>query len=332
MAERAKIYAIAAKIHAAIGVDPVPTFAANAIKVIGQPELTINYLDDGDRADEQHAGMGTVGQGEKVGRWGQIEVSLAIKGGGADYSAGANKPEWDVLLRAAGFSAVVSGGAGAGKIDYTTLDSGEFERAALYCQSANKLYKLIDCVALPKMSAEAAKRGVFTFTVIGRMPNDPVENAFAGQTLLGLAAPAFHSQQPSIGAFVTPTVRKVDIDFGASQATLPSAGATDGLAGFEVIDRDIKLGMEIQVVPLATFNPYVLSKQAWPGGTDTKVNFQIGTAQFNRVKFALGQWLFGTPPNSDSGGIATWNLQGKIAARSLVGGAGAGREILITVD
>lgn len=329
MAERAKIYAIAAKIHAVIGTDPVPTFAANAIRVIGQPELTINYLEEGDRADEQHAGMGAAGQGEKVGRWGQIDVSVAIKGGGADYSAGANKPEWDALLRAAGFSATVSGGAGVGKIEYTTLDAGVFERVALYCQSANKLYKLIDCVAIPKLSAEAAKRGVFTFTVIGRMVTDPAENVFAGQTLLNLAAPAFHSQAVTIGAYTAQGVRKLDIDFGTAHSPLPSAGATDGLDGFEITDRDIKLGMEIKVVPLATFNPYVLSKQAWPGGTDTKVNFQIGATQFNRVKFALGQWLFATPPNSDNSGIATWNLQGKIAARSL---ASNSREILITVD
>lgn len=327
-AERAKIYAIAAKIHAEIGTDPVPTFAANAIRVIGQPELSINYLEEGDRSDEQHAGMGAAGQGESVGRWGQIEVALAIKGGGADYSAGLNKPEWDVFLRAAGFSAAVSGAGGAGKIEYTSLDSGEFERAALYCQSANKLYKLIDCIALPKMSAEAAKRGVFTFTVIGRMPDDPVENVFAGQTLLGLAAPAFHSQEVSIGAYNTPTVRKLDLDFGTAHSPLPSAGADDGLDGFEVTDRNLKFNMEIQVVALAVFNPYVLSKQAWPGGTDTKVNFQIGAAQFNRVKFALGQWAFKTPPNSDNAGIATWNLQGTILARTLANG----RDILITVD
>ncbi len=328
MAERAKIYAIAAKIHAVIGTDPVPTFSANAVRAIGMSELTINYLDDGDRADEQHAGMGTASQAEKIGRWGQIDVALNIKGGGADYSAGANKPEWDAFLRAAGFSATVSGAGGSGKIEYASLDTGSFERLALYCQSANKLYKMIDCIALPKMSAEAAKRGIFTFTVIGKIVTDPAESAFAGQTLLGLAAPAFHSNAPSIGAFAAPTVRKVDLDFGTAHTPVPSAGATGGLEGFEITDRDLKLGMEIQVVALSTFDPYVLSKQAWPGGTDTKVNFQIGTAQFNRVKFALGQWLFGTPPNSDNSGIATWNLQGRVAARSLA----SGREILITVD
>lgn len=328
MPERIKIFAIAAKIQAAEGTDSVPTFADNAVRPVGMSELQISYLDDGDRSDEQHAGMGVVGQGERVGRMGQIDVALAIKGGGADYSAGANKPEWDAFLRAAGFSATVAGGVGAGTIDYTTLDSGVLERLSLYCQSANKLYKLVDCVALPKLSAEAAKRGVFTFTVIGKLVAEPTENAFSTQTLLSLAAPAFHSQAISIGAFATPVVRKLDLDIGTVHTPRPSAGATDGIAGFEITDRRVKLNMEIEVVPLSTFNPYAISKQAFPGATDTKVNFQVGAAQFNRVKFALGQWAFATPPNTDNSGLATWNLQGDILARSLA----SGREITITVD
>lgn len=328
MSERIKIFAIAAKIQAAEGVDPIPTFVANAVRPIGMSELQISYLDDGDRSDEQHAGMGVAGQGERVGRWGQIDVALAIKGGGADYFGGANKPEWDAFLRAAGFSATVTGGAGAGVITYTTLDSGAFERLAIYCQSANKLYKLIDCIALPKVSAEAAKRGIFTFTVVGKLVAEPAENVFAAQTLLSLAAPAFHSQAITIGAFATPVVRKLDLDIGTVHTPRPSAGATDGHAGFEITDRRVKLNMEIEVVPLASFNPYAISKQAYPGATDTKVNFQIGAAAFNRVKFALGQWAFATPPNSDNSGLATWNLSGDIMARSLA----AGREITITAD
>src|SRR3954463_5338422 len=114
MAERIKIQGVAAKIHAVEGTDPVPTFALNAVRPIGIPTLQINYLEDGDRADEQHAGMGTIGVIADAGRWGQVDISLAVKGAGADSSVVTNKPEWDPFMRAAGFSATVSGGAGAG--------------------------------------------------------------------------------------------------------------------------------------------------------------------------------------------------------------------------
>lgn len=335
MAERIKIQGVAAKIHAVEGTDPVPTFALNAVRLIGIPTLQINFLEDGDRADEQHAGMGTIGVVADAGRWGQIDISLAIKGGGADYQPGIIKPEWDPFLRAAGFSAAVTGIAGAGVITYTDLDSGAFERLALYLQSANKLFKMIDCVVLPKWSLEAAKRGTFTFTCIGRIVVDPIENAMGAQTLSAVVPPLFHSQAVTIGAFSSAgapplVMRKTDCDCGTVHTPRPGAGATDGLNGFEITDRQPTASAEIEVVPLATFDPYTLAKQSRDvtNGTDTKLSYQVGGVQFNRVKFALGQWAFATPPIGDNSGLATWNLAGKILARSLA----SGRMISVIAD
>lgn len=335
MAERIKIQGAAGKIQALVGTDSVPTFASNALRLLNIPTLQINYLDDGDRADEQHAGMGDIGEAAAAGRWGQVDIMLAIKGAGADYSVVTNKPEWDPFMRSAGFSAVVSGGAGVGQILYTDLDTGAFEVMSLYLQSANKLFKLIDCIALPKWSLEAAKKGAFTFTVIGRIVADPTENAMGAQTLSTVVPPLFHSQAVTIGAFSSAgapplIVRKTDCDLGTVHTPKPSAGATDGLAGFDITDRSIVASAEIEVVPLATFDPYTLAKQARDAsnGTDTKLTYQVGGVQFNRVKFALGQWNFASPPVNDNAGLATWPLQGKIAARSLA----SGRALAITVD
>jgi hypothetical protein len=106
MAERTKILAFAAKIQVSEGTDSVPTLAANAVRPTGIVLApTFNFLEEGDRSDEQHGGMGTIGQAAAAGRWCQVDIPLAIKGGGADYSAGANKPEWDPFIRGAGFSA-----------------------------------------------------------------------------------------------------------------------------------------------------------------------------------------------------------------------------------
>lgn len=335
MAERIKVHGAAAKIQAVEGTDSVPTFAANALRLLNVPGLAINFLEDGDRADEQHAGMGTIGFSDSAGRWGQVDIMLAIKGAGADYFIAANRPEWDPFIRAAGFGATPSGTSGAGKVLYADLDTGVFERLSLYLQSANKLYKMIDCIALPKWSLEAAKKGAFTFTVIGRIVADPAENAMAAQTLSTVTPPLFHSQALTIGAFSsagTPPLvcRKTDCDLGTAQTSRPGAGATDGLNGFEITDRQPTASAEIEVVPLTAFNPYVLGKQASGGGvgTDTKLSYQVGGVPFNRVKFALGQWAFRTPANTDNSGLATWPLSGKVLARTLA----SGRMIEITVD
>lgn len=337
MAERTKILAVAAKIQAVEGTDSVPTLAANAVRPTGIVLAPApSYLEDGDRSDEQHGGMGPIGQAAAAGRWCQVDIPVAIKGAGADYSVVTNKPEWDPFIRGAGFSATVSGGVGAGQILYTDLDSGVFERFSLYLWSANKQFKMIDCIALPKMSADAAKKGIWTFTCIGRLVSDPVELALGVQTLSTVAPPLFHSQAMTIGAFSSATTpglkaRKVELDFGTAYTPRPSAGDTDGLAGFEITDRQPTFSSEIEVVPLATFDPYTIGKQASAAGavgTDTKVSFQIGVTQFNRVKFALGQWGFRSPAQSDSSGLVTWPLAGKIFSRTLA----SGRAIAITVD
>lgn len=335
MAKRTKIAGVAVKIQPAPGVDSVPTWAANAVRPIGTPTLARNYLDEGSRDDEQHGGMGTIGKGRSVGRWGQFDLTLAAKGAGADYFGGVNRPEWDVPLRAAGFSATESGGAGAGIVTYTTLDAGVFELFTAYVIThESKLYKLIDCIALPKFSAEAAKRGTFTFTIMGRMVSDPSELTLGAQTLSTVTPPPFVGNTVAIGAYTSalptnPLVpRKIDLDFGTTQTPSPSAGAADGHAGFTITDRSLDCSMDIEQVPRSAFDPDVVAAQASVGGIDTKVSFQLGSAPFNRVKFALGQWLLVSPADNDASGIGTYQLKGKIAARSLA----QGREITIIVD
>lgn len=335
MPERIKIFGVAAKIQSAEGTDSVPTLSANAVRQVGAPAvLQINHLDEADRSDEQHGGFGDLGFGVPSGRWGQVDITLAAKGAGADYD-GTNVPEFDCFLRAAGFSATRSGSAGSGQILYTTFDDGSFEVMSLYLWSARKLYKMIDCIALPKFSAEAGKKGTFTFTVMGRIVSAVTEAAMTSQTFLTSVPPLFHSSAVNIGAFTSAStppliMKKIELDFGTAQTARPSAGATDGHGGFAITDRVPTLSSEIEVVPLSAFNPFTLGEQATGGGqgTDTKVSFQIGTTQFNRVKFALGQWAFRVPQVGDSSGIATWPLSGKILARTLA----SGREMAITVD
>jgi hypothetical protein len=335
MPERIRIHGAAAKIQSAELIDATPTLASNAIRLLNVPVLQINHLEEGDRADEQHAGMGTIGFAAAAGRWGQVDISLAIKGGGSDYSTGLVKPEWDPFMRAAGFSATVSGGAGAGKILYADLDTGTFEFLSLYLWSANKVFHLIDCIALPKWSAESAKKGAFTFTVMGRIQDSPLEATMGAQTLSTVVPPLFHSQLITLGGWgssATPALvlRKTECDLGTQTTPRPGAGQTEGLAGFSITDREPTLSAEIEAVPLSIFDPYARAREARDAnnGVDTKVNYQVGVLSFNRVKFAFGQWAFRSPQISDNSGLATWPLSGKVLARTLA----SGRSIEITVD
>lgn len=335
--KRHRIVGVALKAETTEGTDSVPTFAANAVRPIGIPVLATSYLDDGDRSDEQHGGMGVIAAGAATGRSAQFDLTLSLKGAGADYSTGV-RPEWDVPLRAAGFSATQSGAAGSGLVTYTTLDAGAFETFTAYViTDESKLYKLVGCIAAPKIAAEATKRATISFTIMGRMSADPTESALGAQTLSTVVAPPFVGQSCNIGAFTsaaaTPLIlRKLDVDFGTATTTRASAGAADGHAGYAITDRKLDCTLELEQVPLATFDPFALSRQAQPGGVDTAVSFAVGGTQFNRVKVTLGQFAFRAPAHGDSSGLGTWTLKGPVLARSIASGAGVGREIAVVAD
>jgi hypothetical protein len=331
MAERVRIVAVAAKIEAVSGTDATPDLTNNAVRPMGFPILTLDYLDKGDRADAQHGGMGVVARGAPAGRFGKITIQLEVKGAGAAYTSSV-RPEWDPFLRGCGWSATLGGGGGTEKVDYTTLDVAS-ETFTLYLYSASKLYKVIGCVATWKFTAEAAKRGLMIFECIGRIATDPADATLGAEVLSAVLPPPFHSQTCSIGAFASTSnpaliLRKLGFDGGGVLVAKPSAGATDGHAGYLVTDRNIRTTADLEQVPLSSFDPYALSKQAGSGGTSTQLTAQLGGTQYNRVKLFTGQWMLEPPGHSDASGLMLWSLQGALVARSYSNN----REILITVD
>jgi hypothetical protein len=166
MAERIKIQGAAAKIQALVGTDSVPTFASNAIRLLNIPTLQINYLEDGDRADEQHAGMGTIGVRLTPGA-GARSTSCSPSRAAAPTTQSAPTNRSGIRSCARPDSRPCPA-VPARVRSCTPISTPErSKRLSLYLQSANKLFKMIDCIVLPKWSLEAAKKGAFTFTVIG---------------------------------------------------------------------------------------------------------------------------------------------------------------------
>lgn len=329
--ERYRVYGLTAKIEAVSGTDSVPT-GANAIRTVGVPQLKLAYLEGGDRQDVQAGVLGAVDRAEPAGRYGELEVTLEVKGAGAAYAAGV-RPECDVFLRMAGHSSTVDATGGAEKVTYYTLDEG-METATVYCYTGRKLVKLIGCVATLKMSAEANKRGMMTFGIVGRVASDPTESALPVLTPNGTIPPLMKGSAAAIGAWNTGSadplvLRKVDVDMGVKTSARPSAGATDGHAGYVVTDRIVRQSMDVEVVPLATFDPFAMSK-AVPANLPAATSWQIGNNQYNRMKVVTGRWALEAPngPN-DSDGIATWGLTGLLVQGTA---ATSNREINITFD
>jgi hypothetical protein len=321
---RERIFGLLVKIEATSGVDAVPDPAVDAVRTVGIPTFTPAYLEAGTRDDVQNGTLITTDRTTAAGRYVKFDVTLEVKGGGAAGSV----PEADALLRICAMSKTVSAGV---SVLYTTLDVGG-ETATCYCYGANKLFKVTGCVAAMKLSANAAQRGLMTFTVTGKLTADPTEAALPALTFSSVAPALFHSAVASIGSWLSTdaeplVIKTAALDLANTVSDRPSAGATDGLVSFAVTDRKTAQSMTIEAVALATFDPFALSKAA---GSATPVSaWQIGTASGGRLKIATGRWALVAPKPGANKSIVTYGLEGTLGA----GASGAAaREIALLYD
>ena len=310
---REKIFGVLVKIETTPLSDAAPV-GTDAIRPVGVPVLKYGYLEEGLRDDVETGQLGTAERAAPAGRWGSIDLQLEVRGAGAAYSATVG-PECDALLRMAGFSRTGTYGVGTEQILYSSLDTGA-ETGTLYLYSHNKLFKLVGCVATMKYSAEAAKRGFMNFTVTGKMVTDPAEQSLITLTPSSVIPPLFHSALASIGSWLSSAasdplvIRAVDVDMGNVVVSRPSAGATDGLAGYLVADRKARLGMTIETSLLTSFDPFAASKAV--GAANPLTSHIIGTVQYNKMTVQTGRWQLEKPELGAAENINTLKLIGNL--------------------
>jgi hypothetical protein len=322
---RERLTLVAVKIETTSGTDATPSPTTDSVKMVGQPTIVVDYLENGDRGDVVNGVLITEDRAAPAARFGRIEnLKLEVKGGGT----GGSTPEGDALLRAAGFSVTTS--AGVSKA-YTTLDQNT-ETVTLYAWGGGKLFKLVGCAATFELSAEAAKRGFLSFTVTGKLASDPTETALPSFALSAVNPPLFHSAANSIGAWTSASTEalqllSVDVKGNETITPLPSAGATDGLVGYLLSDRKMAQTMKVRTPAFATFDPYALSKT--DGSTGPNTAFQIGTVVGNRLKVTTGRWALKAPKLGAQDSVNTYDLDGTLGAGAV---GAASRELNLLFD
>lgn len=324
---RERIYGVLIKPETTSGVDSVPTAGANAIRVVGIPILQYDFMEQGDRDDAQTGQLSGAGRAAPAGAWGRIDVTVELMGAGSAYSASV-KPQEDPLWRIGGLGVTTDFTGGAEFYRYATID-GAMETGTMYCYSANKLFKLVGCVAAPKGGAEVYKRGMATFTVTGKIASI-TEAALPALTLTSQIPPLFHSSTASLGAWNQGSTEPLmllaaSFDFGTVVADLSSAGATDGLAGWLITDRKVTEDFTYNVPALATYDPFNQAKQSALG--DIKTTWQLTGGAYNKVKVEAA-WSAKPPREASRNGVKTYQQSGD--CRINPGVISSNREIQIT--
>lgn len=321
-----KIVAITAKIQAVYDTDPVPALATDAIRFSGVPILALKTLEDGSRDDVQFGGMGRLQRAAPQGRTGAIPVTIELFGKGSAYATSntATDPfQHDVFLRGSGFNKSFSAGA----VTYSDVDvPTEYFTLYLYGIDGN-LYKLINCVAKPKLSLVRGQPGVMTYDVEGRLLAAPAGSPGLTGLALPVQVPApWGDALTTIGAWSSATAApnqllatKLDIDLGTVTKMRDWSGANT-LLGPVIVDRAPNAAMEVEAVALTTFDPYTAAMNV-PTAQDTRINTQLGAAAGNTIAISTAEWAIEQPTQLNLGGLAGWGLKGDIAAKTIYNSA-----------
>lgn len=334
---RTRIFAVAAKIETVSGVDSGPTFAADAVRVVGVPVLTRSFLEEGGRADVQTNQLLSAARATPGGALGTIDIVVEMFG----KKNAAGVPMHDVFLRGAGMSRTIDATPLAEKVTYRTLDEA-METFTLLLNNGNTNFKLIGCSCNARREGTRLQPGRWTFSCRG-ISLAPTDGAIAALALPTGIPPIWRANTVLLGAPGAPEwgpasteplhARSFTLDLANTLTDDESAGAPDGIVSTLVTGRQVSLSMSVRRVSTTVFDPYDVAESSGVGDGasavhDTRPQIKTGTAQYARETINGGYWEIVSPTDTDLAGMKGWDLSGILNSTNGPGG----RELEIIYD
>jgi len=237
-----------------------------------------------------------------------VSFTAEVKGTGSAYSA-SNRPAIADYLKACGFSETIDTTAGAEKVIY--------EPASDMIPSLTMgIY--LDGIVLKVAGA----RGTVRFS--GKV-GEPVtaEFEFKGVWLgaqdASLPAPSFDVSNPpvciagnvQVDAY-SPTITQFSLDIGNSVEMRESISAQNGYVSALITARNPRGSFDPELTPVSTYDWF----NKWKEGQPAQLQIQIGSFQYNRVKFVAPKIVFSDISEEDRNGILSATVEFSLAMTS----------------
>lgn len=322
MALRIRNVSLLAKIETSYGVDVTPAAADGLYAVVGGLP-TINKQDN-TLNDVARGGVLSKMQPASPGpRSYQLSVRVPLRGRGAAYSASV-KPKVDPLLRACGFQSTLTTTGGSEKVVYTPRSTG-WESISLYAYLDGLLYKMLGCRGTVNFTMRTGGIAFAEF-VLQAFYADPTDAAIVVPTgEPSLQPPTFVSSAFQMGtANYAAPFQSINVDMKNQITVAADSTKADGVGSIEIVDRIPDGSFDPEAALVATFNYY----SAWKNQTLQDMTWQLGTAQYNRVKFSLPEVALSAVDVGDREGLAVFNTPFNVVSTSSAGDD----EIEITFD
>lgn len=307
-------YAFMAKVESTYGTYSTPVVGTDGVQLSELPLIQRQYGFDGMRPAPPGTG-GTQVRTAPQGANYRPSFKPEAAGGGAAYSASVLPWNTHVFMRASGFDATGSFGGGVEKYTYTpTAVTG----APTSCSweaygpgttattgekwSANGVY------ADMLFEVQNGSPGIFTFNTFGREQAAPSEVAWPTITYHPTVIPPVASPLVlTVNAVATHVCRSIKFALNrAIQERYPDQNVAGAHAGFHPGRRAPTVEFVIEAPLFATANYFSL----WSAGTSIAASFQVGSTQYNRIKFTFAQMQITSAVPSNDGGVAILTVTG----------------------
>lgn len=280
---------ILAGVEGAYGVDP--TLTATDAVLIENPSLSFQ-ANMHDRAVTKPS----IGKFQALygGTLAQLTFDAEVKGSGTAGTA----PEFGPLLRACGFGETV---VPVTSVTYAPVSTA-IESATIYYYQDGKRHILTGCRGTVSGAFETGQPGRLSFTMTGH--HAVADVALIAPTYDATVPPVVLGATFSVDSFAA-VVAAVNFDLGATVATPPSVGASDGFAEIRITGRDVVGSFDPEDGLLATYD--WVSK--WKTGASGALSLgSIGATAGNIVDVDMGQTYYKEIGQGDRDGIRALDI------------------------
>ncbi len=269
---------ILAKIESSYGVDATPV-GSDGLWAIGtppDPQSSPNSLKDvigrGSLSKIPNAAPGD--------RFWRVAIKVPLRGAGAVYTSSV-KPKVGTLLRACGFQEAFTTTGGA-QYTYTPRSTG-FESISLYYNWDGLLYKLLGAFGNVNFvcNGGAIAMAEFTFDTLYAAPTDVATVLASGEPTV--VHPILQSGAFQIGTenYAAP-FKNINLNMNNTLTPSYDPSTATGISAINLVNRAPNGSFDPDAVLKATFDWH----SKWENGTLMDMSFQVGTAQYNRIKFS----------------------------------------------
>lgn len=220
----------------------------------------------------------------------RLDFDTYLRGRGAAYSASL-KPEVSLPLRGCGLAETSSFTGGSEFYNYQPTDTEEVMTIYLVQDIpgalSNLSIQMVGCLGTCRIVGRAGEPMRASFSFFGALEERkdiPPGGFTTGQLNLTPAYPTLKSAAFQYGTYA-PRIANIGFDMGNVVNQIESINAAGAVAGFKIFDRNPRLQIDPEVDRETASNFWAKLRDASPLDDCT---FQLGTTQYNRVKFRFG--------------------------------------------